>query len=441
MKSSIVGFCWDHMQRGGGGGVRTLVAASRRAGWTQQAARAFSVANREGNAVQHVALDRLAHQSRLQLLLSDATRAAIHVVPTLNQADFAFRVLDVTEGAATSELVDVFAVHEELVGDAVKAVKLVKDGSVGNGGKDLAVELHIPHLIDLDITAPHGTVSIVDKIEGNVKIALGDGDIRVNKLRGEQIQLKTNRGRVDVDTLVEGSNVKIAASALNVKRVMSESVDVKVGKGAELAEFGAIYAATCVINSSSSGSLKVGNVHGFLRVNAEGMEQISLNGINGAVHVEDSGASCSVDAHFDGWSTDAANKIFVGGEARISLDPSAPIDVELHGTRITTDGCEFNESELDQLDEDYAIFTGAVKPNESAKAGMTATSGKINVGSAKNAALRTSFFANDTEAGEAGDNIHPARLPRLVVHTSNGSVSLEQLDWMAKIKRKHLKNQ
>ncbi|GLE09056.1 hypothetical protein PINS_up020622 [Pythium insidiosum] len=405
-------------------------------------ARLLSTSTDERSVLQRVSLSRLAHQSHVRLQLTDAV-ARVRVVPTLDHADFAVDVFAIDTGA--SGLGDVVSVDEERVEDdgGVKAVR-IHSAAIEHAGA-VELELRLPHLMDLDVSAVRGDIEIQDKVEGNVRVAVGDGDIRVHKVRGEQIQLKTNRGRVEVASLVEGEHVKIAASAVTVKRLMSAMTEVKLAKASDDdTEFGAIYASTCLVNSLGHGAIRVGNIHGFLRVIGEDMAAVSVGSVNGALHVEDTGARCSVDAHFDAWTADAMSKIFVGRDVRVSLDPSAPLDVELHGSKIETSACCFGESELDQLDDDFAIFTGHVVATASATA-SSLTSGKINVGNAKTAALRTSFFAQDKETASEGheddgdeDGASAPAVPRLTVHSSTGCVTIEQLDWMSKLKRKHL---
>uniref|UniRef100_K3WT69 DUF4097 domain-containing protein n=1 Tax=Globisporangium ultimum (strain ATCC 200006 / CBS 805.95 / DAOM BR144) TaxID=431595 RepID=K3WT69_GLOUD len=395
---------------------------------------------------QSVALTRLAHQSKLQLQLSDRARTNIEIIPVLSSAEFACNVLG--HGDSTGDILSV--VQEQKDGEsAVTAVRITKNADTALMSEDDAattLQLYLPHLIDLQLSLVKGDVRILDKIEGDVKITVGDGDIRVSKLRGEEIHMKTNKGSVHIASLLEGEKVTIAANAVDCKRLMSGTTEIKLGKGSgdpQASEFGAIYSSACVINSLAKGGIQVGNVHGYLRVVGDELPHIHVHSVNGAIDLEDSGAqNCDVVAHFDSWTEDASSSILVGGNVVVSVEPTAPIEVELHGREISTDGCAFSESELDQLDVDYAIFSGVLEPKSDGKAASVgaASSGKINVGSAKNAAMRTSFFMNgDDITGSDSDSTTTAASPRLLVHATSGTVKLEQLDWMAKLKRKHLK--
>lgn len=402
--------------------------------------------------VQRVALDRLAHQSKLHLQISDRARTNVEIIPVLSPSEFALNVFGGDHGSSSQ--CDVFSVAQEEEGSsvgggadaAVKSVRITKKDAAptADDAAPTTVQLHLPHLIDLNISVVNGNVTIQDKIEGDVKIVVGEGDIMVNKLRGEDISMKTNKGSVDIASLLEGEQVKIAANAVTCKRLMSGVTEIKLGKGDSDSEVSAIYSSACVINSLSKGGIQVGNVHGYLRVVGEEMRQVHVHSVNGAIDLEDSGKHCDVVAHFDSWSSDVSSSILVGGNVVVSVEPATSIEVELHGNKIATDGCDFSESELDQLDVDYAIFSGALQA-KSAPSATAGTSGKINVGSAKNAAMRTSFFMSDDAQDSRSSTAtretvpHPAHLPRLLVHATSGSVKLEQLDWMAKLKRKHLK--
>ncbi|RLN85186.1 hypothetical protein BBJ28_00009607 [Nothophytophthora sp. Chile5] len=399
--------------------------------------------------VLSVPLSRLAHQSRLHFQASDGAATHVEIVPVLSAADFAMRVFAPSGSDVDAE--SLFAIQEELAtgssggAESVTTLRIAK-----NDGSPTAtrVQLMLPHLIHLNVSVVHGGVAIQDKVEGDVKVVVGRGPIVVNKLRGKELSLKTNDGSIRVASLVEGETVKLeAANSVNCKRLMAGKAEVKLGKGDPEAEsdFGAIYAAACSITSATQSGqslLRVGNMHGYLRVVGEGLKRVHVDSISGAMDLEDSGDKCEAEAHFDSWTDDASSSILVGGDVRVSLQPAAAIGVELHGTNVTVgEGCAFASSELDQLDEDYAVFTGELIAQEGTVAAAAPSSGKINVGGAKEDAMRTSFFMNERagDDDDADEEEQQPRTPRLFVHALSGQVTLEQLDWMANLKRQHLK--
>ncbi|POM70821.1 Hypothetical protein PHPALM_12688 [Phytophthora palmivora] len=382
-----------------------------------------------------LSLSHLTHQSRVQFQAADAARTDVEIIPVLSAQDFALRVFTASDNAV--DVQTMFSIEGEATEgvESVKALRIAKKSAT-----DATVQLLLPHTVDLNVAVANGSVKLKDKVEGDVKVVVGRGDVDVNKVRGKTVSLKTNGGKIHVSALVEGEMVRLEANeGVKCKRLMASKAEVKLGKGETAeSEFGAIYASTCNIvstNQSAESMLRVGNVHGYLRVSGEGLRRVEVDSVTGALEVEDSGDKCSVVAHFDSWTNDVSSTILVAGDVHVSLQPAAPIDVELHGTKVTVgEGCEFASSEMDQLDEDYAVFTGELRAQEGAVA-ASASSGKINMDSAKDDAMRTSFFMKES----ANEDDEEAKTPRLFVHALSGEVTLDQLNWMDNIKRKHLK--
>ncbi|KAG7381655.1 hypothetical protein PHYPSEUDO_005754 [Phytophthora pseudosyringae] len=401
--------------------------------------RLFSSAS-ELTAESTLSLSRLSHQSRVHFQAADAARTDVEIVPVLGSDDFALRVW--TAPGSAVDVQSLFHVEEEAAEGAgrVRALRIAKK-SVATA-PDARVQLLLPHAVDLDVAVANGSVTLKDKIEGDVKVVVGRGDVEVNKVRGKSVSLKTNGGKIHVSALVEGETVRLEADGgVKCKRLMAGKAEVKLGKGASSgSEFGAIYASACNIvstNRSGEAMLRVGNVHGYLRVSSEGLKSVEVDSVTGALEIEDSGDKCEVVAHFDSWTNGASSSILVGGSVRVSLQPAAPIEVELHGTKVTVGkDCEFANSEMDQLDEDYAIFTGELRAQEGALDAASGSSGKINMDSAKDDAMRTSFFMKESAGAEDDEE---SKTPRLFVHSLSGEVALDQLNWMDNIKRKHLK--
>ncbi|KAI9920464.1 hypothetical protein PsorP6_015807 [Peronosclerospora sorghi] len=367
-----------------------------------------------------------AHESLVHFKASDAASTDVRIRPVIGANDLKLRVVD-----QSNEMERFFSI----VSDAEKlCIEKISDEKV-------TLELVLPYRVNLHVSVANGSVSMVDKIEGDVNVVVGHGDIAVQKVRGSTVKLKTNGGKIDISELVEGENVRLEArDGVKCQKLLAAAAEVKLGKGEWDSEFGAVYASTCTIVSSHPShlsTLRVGNVHGYLRVAGEGLKRVQVDSVTGDLTVEDSGDKCDVTAHFDSWTPDSASSILVGGNVRVSLHPAAPIHTELHGARITIgQDCEFRSSEMDQLDEDYAIFTGELQPQEIVAASLS--SGKINVDSAKDDAMRTSFFMKPTSS-DRYDEREESKTPRLFVHSLCGEVSLEQLNWMDNIKRKHLK--
>ncbi|CEG46675.1 uncharacterized protein PHALS_03283 [Plasmopara halstedii] len=375
-------------------------------------ARRFSSASA---SVVH-SLSYLSHQSRVHFQASDSSRTNVEIVPVLSADEFALRVLETDKSI---DIQNLFDIEKESASHSIDVTRVCITKKYNF---DANVQLLVPHTVALNLAVANGGVILKNKLEGDVKVVLGCGDIQLDKVRGDTVNLTTNGGKIDVLTLVEGKTVRFnATESVTCKRLMANNAEIILGKG-EISNsvFGAIYASTCNFvsrNQSGQSKLRIGNVHGYLRVSSQGLESIDIDSVTGALDIEDSGNSCNVMAHFDSWTNQMASNILVGGDVHVSLHPSASINVELHGVQVTTGkDTEFVNSEMDTLDENYAIFTGELCAQKTAKDMSSGSTGKINVDSAKDDAMRTSFFMNKiTDLDET-----EVKASRLFVHSLSG---------------------
>uniref|UniRef100_A0AAV1TTZ0 DUF4097 domain-containing protein n=1 Tax=Peronospora matthiolae TaxID=2874970 RepID=A0AAV1TTZ0_9STRA len=386
----------------------------------------------------------LSHRAtRVTLHASDSTRTDVSIVPVSTLSAPAH--VQARAWTATGDALDVarlFQLDVDGTSDGHQSLRLVKTRAA-----DVALELVLPRHVALDIVLANGRVALVDTVEGDVKVVVQHGDISAHKVRGHEVFLSTNHGTIDIAALVEAETVHLQAQdGIQCKRLMAKQATVKLGKGDQstaacCSTFGALYVSSCSIGaakrSGGESRLHVGNVHGHLQVKSEGLDRVQVDSVSGTIDVQDQGDKCHVTAHFDSWTNDSCSSIVVAGDVHVSLQPAAPMDVELHGTEITIGKhCAFRSRNMDQLEEDYAVFTANLCAQEEAAVG-TASTGKINVGSAKQDALRTSFFMK--EAGGDDEAYDGSKPSRLFVHSQRGAVTLEQLTWMDNIKRKYVK--
>lgn len=137
-----------------------------------------------------VSLERLAHKARVHLQVAGAVATHVEVQPALAAADFALRVSG--GDALPADVARLFSLQEERVdaAGAIHALRITSEAALGGGDEDededaepLRVKLTLPHLVDLSVSVVNGSVSLRDKIEGDVKITVGTGDIVADKLR------------------------------------------------------------------------------------------------------------------------------------------------------------------------------------------------------------------------------------------------------------------
>jgi hypothetical protein len=148
-----------------------------------------------------------------------------------------------------------------------------------------------------------------------------------------------------------------------------------------------------------------------------------------------------------------ASEIVSGGDVHVSFDPTLCLHMEMHGSSVHVhEECHFDPYDvetLDEEDEDYVVATGVLQPSvvssrpslnsSSSTSSSSLTSGKINVSSAKDTAMTTSFFAKDNTLTLEEKLSHTTKeQPSLLVHSVSGSISVRQLSWMDNIRRQHL---
>lgn len=122
------------------------------------------------------------------------------------------------------------------------------------------VHVFIPQFFGLDISLNEGSIVQHDKIEasnGFVNLFTRHGSIFVHKLRTEQIDLSSPRGKVNVGAVVEGS-VRADCHEMNAKQVLGPYFRAITQDNIDV---GALYCANSEMNSSS-GDVNIGNVQG-----------------------------------------------------------------------------------------------------------------------------------------------------------------------------------
>jgi hypothetical protein len=152
------------------------------------------------------------------------------------------------------------------------------------------VDLHVPimmHNLHLRISLALGNVHLHEKIEGNVTIAAGRGNVHVDKVRGSILELNAHKGSITVNSLVEGQHVTLHAQQVHCKRLMAKRADIKLVKATNTSSsssssssnispsldstFGAMYVTEAFLfGGYCTGALRIGNLHGALDIISEG---------------------------------------------------------------------------------------------------------------------------------------------------------------------------
>ncbi|KAF0683400.1 Aste57867_24524 [Aphanomyces stellatus] len=374
-------------------------------------------------------------------------RAQIKRLPTLTEVQFkGTRPVDLHIRASHAENIelaaavpDAFHVVTHPTEKSLRIMDSVGGETPSPQAKDsdpVRVELHLPSQLNLVVSLTDGHVTIHDKLEADVTVGVGRGNITVDKLRGPFLRLTTNHGTITVTSLVESDYVKLVAHQIDCKRLMAKRADITLSKDTDARDssFGAMYTSLATLLSASTGTLAVGNVHGALDIRSDRHGAIRVGGVNGALVVEDTGDACKLDVHFDAIQEmdGTASRLVCGGDAHVSVAPSIPVHVDLHATAVDTTDVGFESGfERDQLEEDYVVATGTVVSKATETPVSLGGAGKINLEGAKASAMTTSFFSQDDDSDGA------ASPPSIFVHAVSGKITFKQLSWMDKIKQTH----
>ena len=121
------------------------------------------------------------------------------------------------------------------------------------------------------------------RIEGDLRVVIPHGDIAVQKVRGENVELRTGAGRVDVKSVLEGLNTDISSSAgFTAKRVMGDNVTVRVG-GLDGLRIAAAYGNQFFLQSRD-GPVTVDTAQvSMLDVRAGGAPGVDVGGMSGVL--------------------------------------------------------------------------------------------------------------------------------------------------------------
>jgi len=156
---------------------------------------------------------------------------------------------------------DEFHVSGTFAGDEVE--KLV-ESTDDNGRTNVAMVL-MPKQSSTNVTVslPEHThlsfesqtpmnIEVRGKLEGNVSIRTVEGDISVNKVRGEDIVLISGDGHVTIKSMLEGQQ-RIRGLSVTAKRLMGKSIDIEAS-GINGISAGAFYGGNYTLRASNAAS-------------------------------------------------------------------------------------------------------------------------------------------------------------------------------------------
>lgn len=275
------------------------------------------------------------------------------------------------------------------------------------------LSLEVPEKINIECDLSHGgSVTIQNKIEGDVRIKTTDGTISLQKLRGHSIELEAQGAKNTIfsSDLLEAESLTVRlpdSGRFRAKRVHASSCDIRVDEtvgappadddvvevrfdsddGGAICDISSFYVTgDASINFRSSSNtrqaVRVKSNHGHVTVQAsarlpgsidhntqEPFPVVDMGGVNGSceVFVETIGSifspsdivSCRV--HFDSIAPDSVSVVKVDkGNIHVTMDRKVETDLRLLSLAESS-SVDIDTVLLDQDDEEFEEFVSMLK--------------------------------------------------------------------------------
>lgn len=270
------------------------------------------------------------------------------------------------------------------------------------------------------------SVDVSSKLEGDVDIELDHGDIRVNKIRGPNVNFHTNRGVVHVKTVAEGA-LSVRATELEAKTLQGPTLllDTEADINVRAAYAGEISA------SSRGGSVVMGTVHApMLECDAPG--GVRVDALKGDARLTSSEGD--IKAHFDAQGPDGQSVVSAAkGDVNLSVQLYAAVDIDFSAREISfpppsMGAVSFEGSQ--RLSQRSSTAKGRYLAGSRADSESTRSSGKISLEGRQAAASLAATRGSD------GMHLPPADTHGVRATAAEGRVELRIGSWIENMRKK-----
>lgn len=146
----------------------------------------------------------------------------------------------------------------------------------------ILIDAQIPGKFDLDVEVKHGSVSLHEVFEGDVKVYVESADITIGKVKGMYVDIEAGDGDVSAGVIQGNLSARTETGNFDVQRVQGPSVKVTTG-GGDL-QMRALYAEYAMLRTDS-GTVRLGGAQGYTKIRTlEGAVEIC--GVEGRLDVE-----------------------------------------------------------------------------------------------------------------------------------------------------------
>jgi hypothetical protein len=290
----------------------------------------------------------------------------------------------------------------------------VDDNFSGDGASGTTLALEVPEKINIECDlCEGGSVTVENKIEGDVRIKTVDGNIMLQKLRGHSIDIEARGAGNTIfsSDLLEAESLTIRlpdSGRFRAKRVHASSCDIRMNEticespssdgteanvlfdaddGGAICDISSFYVTgDATIDVQSSGkkrqAVRVKSNHGHITVQAsapipdttdpnthEPFPVVDMGGVNGSCEVfldtSDSGSSksdaVSCRVHFDSIAPDSVSIVKAGiGSIHVTMDRKVETDIRMISCTESS-SIDVDTALLDQDDEEFDDLVSMLK--------------------------------------------------------------------------------
>lgn len=299
--------------------------------------------------------------------------------------------------------------------DGISLVTLDQPQKTESASTATALALDVPEKLNLDCDLQNGgTISIHNKIEGDIRLRTMGGDIVVKRLRGHiiDIEARGEGAHIFSEELLEAESLRVSlpnSGRFRAKRIHASTLDVDIGKDHEattdiamadddkttlfdsddagaICDIGSLYVTgDATVNVKAPGNTRhavnIKSNHGHVTVLAsqplpetknlitgEDLPIVEMGGVNGSCEVyvkKDNDASeamgdmverVSCRVHFDSIAPDSVSILQSGmGDIHVSIDRKVETDLRLLSSS-NASSVDIDTFLLDDSDEDYEEY-------------------------------------------------------------------------------------
>ena len=126
----------------------------------------------------------IAHQCVFAFDIKTSQKAKVIIHPTLDNSAHKFHIKPIELPSSDDERAEItndiiYHAETQECDSLIQRINI----SCPTATRSHELNAYLPQNIDLIVSVLHGQVEIMNKVEGNISIAVGDGDIRVHKIR------------------------------------------------------------------------------------------------------------------------------------------------------------------------------------------------------------------------------------------------------------------